>query len=118
MTTDVAIVGAGPAGITAAIYALRAGLDVTVFEKNIYGGQTSIIENIENYPGFLKISGPDFSNALYEQAKNFGAKFVFSEVTDVDFSSEEKILKTSSGKTISAKSLHQEFIIIFCVRGV
>ena len=105
MTTDVAIVGAGPAGITAAIYALRAGLDVTVFEKNIYGGQTSIIENIENYPGFLKISGPDFSNALYEQAKNFGAKFVFSEVTDVDFSSEEKILKTSSGKTICAKSV-------------
>lgn len=105
MTTDVAIVGAGPAGITAAIYALRAGIDVTVFEKNIYGGQTSIIENIENYPGFLRISGPDFSNALYEQAKNFGAKFVFSEVTDVDFSSEEKILKTSSGKTISAKSV-------------
>lgn len=94
--SDVIIIGAGPAGLTAAIYALRAGLDVTICEKNIYGGQISIVDSIENYPGFRKISGADFSNALYEQAVNLGAKFVFSEVVSVDFSADEKCVSTSS----------------------
>lgn len=102
---DVIIIGAGPAGLTAAIYALRAGLDVTVCEKNIYGGQVSIIDEIENYPGFVKISGVDFSNALYEQVVNLGAKFVFSEVTGVDFSGEEKCVSTSSEGDIYASSV-------------
>ena len=61
---DLLIIGAGPAGIAAAIYALRAGLTVSVCEKSVHGGQTAIIENIENYPGIQKISGFDFANAL------------------------------------------------------
>ncbi len=102
---DVVVIGAGAAGLTAAIYALRAGLNVTVCEKNIYGGQMSIIDVIENYPGFNKISGTDFSNALYEQVVNLGAKFIFSEVTGVDFSGDEKCVTTSSEGDIYANAV-------------
>ena len=105
MNIDVAIIGGGPAGITAAIYAARAGLKVVVCEKNIYGGQTSIIDTIENYPGISKVSGADFSNALYEQCTRFGVEFVFGEVTKVDFKNDKKILFLSDGKNIEAKSI-------------
>lgn len=105
MITDVAIIGAGPAGITAAIYAARAGLKVVVCEKNIYGGQTSIIDTIENYPGISKISGVDFSNALYEQCTGFGVEFVFGEVIKVDLKSDKKVLFLSDGKNIEAESV-------------
>lgn len=105
MVADITIIGAGPAGITAAVYAARAGCKVIIIEKNIYGGQTSIIENIENYPGFLKISGADFAEALYEQAKNFGVEFVFGEAVDVDFSSDMKKVVISGNKEIISKSV-------------
>ena len=59
--TDLVIIGGGPAGLTAAIYAARAGAKVKVCEKNMYGGQTSIIDSIENYPGFKKINGFELS---------------------------------------------------------
>ena len=102
---DVVVIGAGPAGLTAAIYALRAGLEVTICEKNIYGGQMSIIDTIENYPGFLKISGMDFSSTIYEQVMKLGSRFVFSEVTKVDFSGEEKCISTLSEGDICAKTV-------------
>ena len=102
---DVVIIGAGPAGLTAAIYALRAGLKTTICEKNIYGGQTSIIEYIENYPGFKKISGVDFSTSLYEQVMALGAKFVFSNVVDLDLNGDEKCIYTSSGEKIYSKTV-------------
>ena len=87
---DIVIIGAGPAGLTAGIYALRAGLKTVICEKNIYGGQTSIIEYIENYPGFKKIAGADFSTHLYEQVVDLGAKFVFSDVVDLKLDDEKK----------------------------
>ena len=68
METDVLIIGAGPAGLTAAIYAARAGLRTVVFDRMIYGGQVANTLEIENYPAIEKISGVDFSNAIYEQA--------------------------------------------------
>lgn len=102
---DVVIIGAGPAGLTAAIYARRAGLSVDIIEKNIYGGQTAIIDTIENYPGFKKISGFEFSTVLHEQVENLGAEFIFSQVKEVDFSGVEKYLTMSDGKTISALSV-------------
>lgn len=105
MITDILIIGAGPAGITAAIYAARAGFKVTVVEKNIYGGQTSIIETIENYPGFVKISGADFAQTLYEQATNLGIKFVFGEVIDVNFENESKETVISGGEKILSQAV-------------
>ncbi len=105
MVSDITIIGAGPAGITAAVYAARAGFKVVIVEKNIYGGQTSIIENIENYPGFLKISGADFAEVLYKQAKNFGVEFVFGEAVDVDFSGNIKKVVISDNNEIISKSV-------------
>lgn len=102
---DLAVIGAGPAGITAAIYALRAGLSVAVCEKNVYGGQTSIIENIENYPGIEKISGFDFAEILFNQAKNFGAKFIFDEVNKVDLKSEIKKINFKNREPLEAKTV-------------
>ncbi len=105
MITDILIIGAGPAGITAAVYAARAGFRVAVVEKNIYGGQTSIIENIENYPGFVKISGSDFAQVLYEQATNLGVKFVFGEAVDVNFENELKETVISDGEKILSRAV-------------
>ena len=102
---DLFVIGAGPAGITAAIYALRAGLSVSICEKNVYGGQTSIIENIENYPGIEKISGFDFANILFNQAKNFGAKFTFDEVTKVDLKSEIKKIYFKNHEAAESKTV-------------
>lgn len=102
---DVLIIGAGPAGLTAAIYARRAGLSVGIVEKNVYGGQTAIIDTIENYPGFKKISGFEFSTVLYDQVKNLGAEFIFNQVSEVDFSGVEKTMVMSDGKIASALTI-------------
>ncbi|MGN1043863.1 MAG: NAD(P)/FAD-dependent oxidoreductase [Acutalibacteraceae bacterium] len=102
---DVLIIGAGPAGLTAAIYARRAGLSVGIVEKNVYGGQTAIIDTIENYPGFKKISGFEFSTLLHDQVKNLGAEFIFNQVSEVDFSGVEKTMVMSDGKIASALTI-------------
>ncbi len=82
---DVAIVGAGPAGLTAAIYTSRALLNTVVFEKLGAGGQAAITDHIENYPGFPEgINGFELSKKMEEQAKNFGTKFEFLEITKVE----------------------------------
>lgn len=75
--TDVIIIGAGTAGMTAAIYAVRAGLKTLVFDKSFYGGQITSATDIENYPGIERISGIDFSQKLYEQAQALGAEILF-----------------------------------------
>ncbi len=105
MNTDVAIIGAGPAGIAAAVYALRAGVSVTICERNIYGGQTSIIENIENYPGIKRISGIEFAKSLYDQAKSLGANFVFDEVIDLNISENSKEIILKSSEKLICKSI-------------
>ena len=78
--TDVMIIGAGTAGMTAAIYAARAGLKTLVLDKSFYGGQITSATDIENYPGIERISGIDFSQKLYEQAQALGAEFSFDPV--------------------------------------
>lgn len=102
---DLLIIGAGPAGIAAAIYALRAGLTVSVCEKSVHGGQTAIIEDIENYPGIKKISGFDFANTLFEQAESFGANFIFDEVVEVDLKPEIKKIYFKNSGMIKARSV-------------
>lgn len=80
---DIIIIGAGTAGLTAAIYACRAKKSVLVIEKSTYGGQIINTGRIENYPAAPHISGPDFAKALYEQAESFGANFEFETVENI-----------------------------------
>lgn len=98
---DVIIIGAGPAGLTAAIYLGRAGKKVLILEKNVYGGQIVNSKEVENYPAISKISGFDFSNNLYNQAKNFGAELKYETVVNL---TKDKEVTTNRGK-YQAKSI-------------
>ena len=81
--TDIIIVGAGTAGMSAAIYGLRAGKSVLVFEATAYGGQIINTPDIENYPGIAHVSGFDFATGLYNQMMDLGADLKFERVTSV-----------------------------------
>ena len=81
---DIIIVGGGPAGLTAAVYALRAGKTVLVIEKNSFGGQIAFSPKVENIPGTIQISGAAFADALVEQAMNLGADVELEKVIKVE----------------------------------
>ncbi|MBM7644992.1 thioredoxin reductase (NADPH) [Scopulibacillus daqui] len=80
---DVIIVGAGPAGMTAAVYASRADMDTLMIERGIPGGQMANTEDVENYPGFESILGPDLSNKMFEHAKKFGAEYAYGDIKEI-----------------------------------
>lgn len=80
---DIIIVGAGPAGLTAAIYARRAGKSVLVLEKDTFGGQVTYSPKLENYPGFQEISGNELAQKMLEQALALGAEIDMDTVTEV-----------------------------------
>ncbi len=103
-TYDAIVVGAGPAGITAAIYLKRAELDVLVIEKEIPGGQVNKTSIVENYPGFKSITGPDLAEKFYEQIENLKIETIFSEVEDIK-DGEEKTIKLKNGKELKTKSI-------------
>ena len=98
MIYDVAVIGEGPAGMTAAIYATRAGLSVVVLERMFAGGQMSETPEIDNFPGFESISGFELSDKMSRQAKNLGAEIRQCTVTDIDFSEGYNLIRTSSGE--------------------
>lgn len=102
---DVAVIGSGPAGMTAALYAARAGLSVAVFERITPGGQLGQTEHIENYPGFPDgINGFDLAFSMKQQADRFGAYNIGEEILSVDFDASPKVLN-SGFATYQAKSV-------------
>ena len=102
---DLVIIGAGPGGLTAGLYAGRAKMKVLVLEKAAPGGQIIVSDWIENYPGFPDgISGFDLGEKMKTHMLNFGAEIEIAEVKSVDFSGQEKKIELSN-KTITAKSV-------------
>ena len=94
---ELVILGAGPAGLTAAIYAKRSGLDALLVEKGAVGGQITTTSDVENWPGVKKISGFDLAQSLQEHAEHFAAEIRIAEIQDVDFSAPRKIVHTDKG---------------------
>lgn len=90
---DVVIIGAGPAGMTAAVYASRANLDTVMIERGMPGGQMADTGAIENYPAFESILGAELSNKMFEHAKKFGAEYVYGDVKEVIDEGKYKIIK-------------------------
>ena len=101
------IIGSGPAGLTAAIYAARATLDPLVIVGNQVGGQISITAEVENYPGFPDpdLTGPDLVDRMYRQAERFGTRFEYDEVTEVDFSKGSPFLIKTNMKEFEAEAV-------------
>ncbi len=104
MLYDIIIIGAGPAGLTAAIYAGRANKKVLVLEAKTYGGQIINTPDIENYPVEEHISGFDFATKIYNQAKNLGAEIVFEKVIEIKDLGKEKEVVTNKN-TYNTKTI-------------
>lgn len=102
---DILILGAGTAGLSAAIYGVRAGMQVAVLEENVYGGQIINTLEVENYPGIKSVSGVDFATALFEQATALGAQVLFDAPAEVARAGDSFRVNTKRGKTLSAKAL-------------
>lgn len=102
---DMIVVGGGPGGYTAALYAARAGLNVLVLEKLSAGGQMALTETIDNYPGFAQgVDGFTLAETMQQQAERFGARSEYAEVTALDLTADPKVLQTSAG-TFAARTV-------------
>ena len=102
---DIVIVGSGPAGLTAAIYGLRAGKSVLVIEKNGFGGQIAYSPKVENIPGTIQISGAEFADKLLEQAINLGAYMEMENVTGIEKTAEGFHLTTEDGAEFDGRTV-------------
>ena len=99
---DMVIIGGGPAGYTAALYAARAGFDILLIERMAAGGQMTLTGDIDNYPGFEEgVDGFTLAMKMQQGAERFGAKTVYDEVEKVDFSEKIKKVETVSGEYLS-----------------
>ncbi|AWI13502.1 Thioredoxin reductase [Caldibacillus thermoamylovorans] len=101
---DVIIIGAGPAGMTAAVYTSRANLSTLMIERGVPGGQMMNTEEVENYPGYDSILGPDLSNKMFEHAKKFGAEYAYGDIKEIIDGKEFKIVKAGS-KEFKARAI-------------
>ncbi|MEL7567215.1 MAG: thioredoxin-disulfide reductase [Dehalobacterium sp.] len=106
---DLIIIGGGPAGLSAAIYGGRARLKTLVINKGSIGGLVNTTQELVNYPGYMKVSGPDLMKDFKKHAESFGVEFIKDEVVSTEFNSDEKIIKTKKGKEFAAKA-----VIIAC----
>ena len=118
---DVAILGAGPGGLTAGIYAKRAGLDVVIIEKGVVGGAVATTYEVANYPGFTKISGAELSQKMLEHAQSLNIEFIWDEVKKVVPKGEDKVVECykqtikPSFLTLAPKPKMRTFALIVCL---
>lgn len=101
---DVIIIGAGPAGMTAAVYTSRANLSTLMIERGAPGGQMMNTEDVENYPGYESILGPELSNKMFTHAKKFGAQYAYGDIKEIIDGKEYKTVKAGS-KEYKARSI-------------
>lgn len=101
---DVIIIGAGPAGMTAAVYASRANMSTLMIERGVPGGQMTNTEEIENYPGYDSILGPELSNKMFEHAKKFGAEYAYGDIKQIIDGEEYKTVDAGT-KQFKARSI-------------
>lgn len=102
---DVIILGAGPAGLTAGIYAARGGLKTVIVESKAVGGQAALTAEIENYPGFKNISGFELTSLMQSQCENLGVEFVYDIPSELDLQSDVKTVKTAYSGTLEGKTV-------------
>ncbi|MCT8140207.1 thioredoxin-disulfide reductase [Anaerobacillus sp. CMMVII] len=93
---DVIIAGAGPAGMTAAVYTSRGNLSTVMVERGVPGGQMANTEDVENYPGYESILGPDLSTKMFDHAKKFGAEYAYGDIKEIIDGKEYKTVVTGS----------------------
>lgn len=91
---DVVIIGAGVAGMTAAIYLKRSGINCCIIERDVPGGQINKSSSVKNYPGFIDITGPDLSNNIFQQVTELGVPYKYGNVLKIDVQEDKKIVKT------------------------
>lgn len=102
---DVAVIGSGPAGMTAGIYASRALLKTVIFEKNTYGGLMALTDKLENWPGEKSIAGYELAEKMHAQAAELGSEFISDEVLKIEKNGNVFVIKTSSKGDFSAKTV-------------
>ena len=102
---DVIILGAGPAGLTAGIYAARGGLKTVIVESKAVGGQAALTAEIENYPGFKNIRGFELTSLMQSQCENLGVEFVYDIPSELDLQSDVKTVKTAYSGTLEGKTV-------------
>lgn len=102
---DVIVIGAGPGGMTAALYASRANLSVLMLDRGVYGGQMNNTAEVENYPGFKSILGPDLAKEMYDSSTQFGAEYAYGTVTGVTVQADGTKLVTTEDDTFETKAL-------------
>jgi len=101
---DVIIAGAGPAGMTAAVYTSRSNMSTLMIERGIPGGQMSNTEEVENYPGYESILGPELANKMFEHAKKFGAEYAYGNIKRIEDGEYKKVI-TEDDTEYLAKSV-------------
>jgi len=102
---DVAILGGGPSGLAAGVYAARSNLEVVIVERGLPGGQMQNTLEVENYPGFVEIIGPELSEKMHQHAMHFGVEWKQAEVKQLDMDGDVKTVYLSSGETIESRTI-------------
>ncbi|MCP9330001.1 thioredoxin-disulfide reductase [Lactobacillus kefiranofaciens] len=105
---DVVIIGAGPGGMTAALYAARANLSVAMVDRGVYGGQMNNTAEVENYPGFPSIMGPELGEKMYQGAVKQGVDFVYGDVQGIKIDGPKRIIQMDT----AANNLEAKAVII------